>query len=211
MKLYYSILSPYSQKVMIAFYEKGVDFTPTKVNFGDEAGRAEYAKIYPLGKIPLLVDESKDLFIPESTIIIEFLENEYAAQGTSLIPSDKTAARRVRFKDRMHDLYVSEPVVTLYFDTMKPADQKNPEAVAKARKTLDVMYNYMEQSFAENQFASGNEFTMADCAAFPGLFYAQKLHPFSQYPNITAYFQRLMQRPSVQKVLSELLPVLQAM
>jgi len=208
---YYTIQSPYAQKVLIALYEKGVAFTPVKVNVLDPADRAAYQKIYPLGKIPLLTDESKDLFIPESTIIIEFLENEFPGQGTQLIPDDKVAARRVRFKDRMSDLYINATISTIFFDSMKPEDKRNPEAVTRAREHLDVMYRFMDDFLGKNEYVAGSEFSMADCATFPGLFYAQQMHPFSAYPNVVAYLQRLMQRPSVQKVVAELMPLLQAM
>ncbi len=211
MNLYYSILSPYGQKVLIALYEKGIAFTPVNVNLSDPADKAAYQKIYPLGKVPLLTDESKELFIPESTIIIEFLENEFPGQGTQLIPDDKVAARRVRFKDRMSDLYVNMSISTIFFDGLKPEDKRNPDAVAKAREHLDVMYRFMDDFLGKNEFVSGSEFSMADCATFPGLFYAQKMHPFSDYPNVVAYMQRLMQRASVQKVVAELMPKLQAM
>lgn len=210
MKLYYSIFSPYAQKAMLAFYEKGIEFTPENVVLPDPKANAEYRKIYPLGKVPLLVDEGKDLFIPESTIIVEFLENEFPEQGIQLIPDDKTEARRVRFKDRMYDLYLSAPITTLYFESIKPADQQNADTIAKAHATVETMYNYMEQGFAKEQFAQGDRFSMADCAAFPGLFYAQRLHPFADRPNISAYFGRLMQRDSVKKILAELLPALAA-
>lgn len=208
MKLYYFILSTYSQKALLAFYEKGVEFTPVAVNLPDPVANAEYRKIYPLGKVPLLIDEQDDQFIPESSIIIEFLESEYPDQGTQLIPANKTEARRVRFKDRMCDLYVNTPITTLYFESMKPEAKQNSEAIAKAKATLDIMYQYIEHSLVNSTYAQGHTFSMADCAAFPGLFYAQKLYPFSQYPNIVAYFSRLMARDSVKRLMAEVLPAL---
>ena len=36
----------------------------------------------------------------------------------------KTQARRVRFKDRMSDLYLNEPVSVLFFDSIKPPEQR---------------------------------------------------------------------------------------
>ncbi|MFJ2989872.1 glutathione S-transferase family protein [Collimonas sp. NPDC087041] len=207
MKLHYSIQSTYSQKALLAFYEKGVDFTPVQVSVLDPVASAEYKKTYPLGKIPLLTGD--DIFIPESTIIIEYLENEFPVSGTKLIPEDKTVARRVRFKDRVFDLYLNNPIATIFFDSLKPIEKQNPEAVAKAHQTIDVVYGFMEQDLKNNNFASGNEFSMADCAAFAPLFYAQKLHSFAHLPNISAYFNRLMQRKSVQRVLAELLPALE--
>lgn len=206
-RLHYNIASTYSQKAVLAHYEKGVDFTPVQVNLFDPAARAEYKKLYPLGKIPLLTGD--DLFIPESTIIVEYLENEYPNSGTRLIPEDKTAARRARFKDRVFDLYLNNPVSTLFFESQKPADKRSAEADAKARETLDIVYALIDKDLETNSFLSGNTFSIADCAAFAPLFYAQKLHPWAKHRNIAAYFGRVVERPSVKKLLAELLPVLE--
>lgn len=207
LKLHYNIASTYSQKVLLAFYEKGVAFTPVSINLFDDAARAEYKKLYPLAKIPLLTGD--DIFIPESTIIIEFLEDEFPEKGTKLIPDEKTAARRVRFKDRVTDLYLNNPVATIFFDSLKPEDKRSPETVAKARETINVTYGFMEESLGKNPAAGATDFNMADCAAFAPLFYAQRMHAFGDYKNISAYFGRLMERPSVQKLMVELKPALE--
>ena len=207
LKLHYNVASTYSQKVLLAFFEKGVEFTPVSISLFDPAARAEYQKLYPLAKIPLLTGE--EIFIPESTILIEFLEDEFPHSGTKLIPDEKTAARRVRFKDRVTDLYLNNPVAEIFFDSLKPKEQRNPEAVAKARETIDVAYGYMEESLSKNPLAGSTEFNMADCAAFAPLFYAQKIHPFAQHKHINAYFGRLMARPSVTRLMVELLPALE--
>ena len=207
LKLHYNIASTYSQKVLLAFFEKGVPFTPAVINLQDPVARAEYKRLYPMGKIPLLTGEG--VFIPESSIIIEYLENEFPGSGTRLIPDDKTAARRVRFKDRVTDLYLNDPVANIFFDGLKPPEARSPEAVAKARETISLTYTYMEDALARNADAGGADFNMSDCAAFAPLFYAQRLHPFQDYPNIVAYFGRMMARPSVQKLMLELLPALE--
>ena len=59
-----------------------------------------------------------------------------------------------------------------------------------------------------NTWIIGEDFTMADCSAIPGLFYAQKVRPFDSHPHIVAYFKRAMERPSFQKVLEEAMPFL---
>lgn len=209
MKLHYSIMSPYSQKALIALYEKNIEFTPALVNLGDPEARAEYKKLYPLGKVPLLTGD--DLFIPEASIIIEYLENEFSSSGTQLIPHEKTAARRVRFKDRIADLYVNDSISAIFFDSLKPEEHKNPEIVAKKHEILDTTFVYLEQELANKAYIAGDEFSMADCAMFGPLFYAQKLHPYADKPNLTAYFERLMTRDSMKKIMVELMPVLQAM
>jgi glutathione S-transferase len=210
MKLHYNIVSPYSQKVLIAFYEKGVDFTPAIISLSNKEESLAYKKLYPLGKIPLLTGDN-ELFVPESSIIIEYLENEFSGQGTQLIPREKTAARRTHLRERMVDLYVTDQILTLYFDSTKPQDQQNPQAVAKAHDTLSILFTSMDKDFASFTYAASNDFSIVDCALFGPLFYAQQLHPFKEYANITAYFSRLMQRDSVKKVLTELMPALHAM
>ena len=208
LKLHYNILSTYSQKALLALYEKGVNFTPVIINLMDEQARAEYKKIYPIGKIPLLMGD--DAFVPESTSIIEFLETQYPNQGTKLIPTDPIAARKVRFKDRMSDLYLNEQVSIIFFDGRKPVEKRNPEAVAKAQQILDSTFAYMEGDLANNPTAgSGDNFNMSDCAAFGPLMYAQRVHPYSHLPNLTAYFNRLMARESAQRLMAELQPAMQ--
>lgn len=209
MKLHYNILSTYSHKALLAFYEKGVEFTPAPVNLMDPAARAEYRKLYPLGKVPLLTGD--DLFIPESSIIVEYLENTFGDQGICLIPHDKVAARRVRFSDRMADQYLNEKVSTLFFDSRKPPEKRNPEAVSAAREVLDTVYGFLEQQLKDKPYVQGDALTMADLAHFGPLFYAQQVHPYADKPLMTAYFQRLMQRPSAQRLMAELGPVLKAM
>jgi glutathione S-transferase len=55
----------------------------------------------------------------------------------------------------------------------------------------------------------GAEFTMADCAAWPALYYGDKVAPFAaRHANLAAYFERLKQRPSVARVLEEAGPYL---
>lgn len=209
MKLYYHPISTYSQKVLMALYEKNIEFTPHIVNLMDEVSKKEYREIYPLGKVPLLMCE-EDHMIPESSIIIEYLDTHYNS-GIQLIPEDKDTARQVRFIDRMQDNYLNENIVTLIFEGMKPADKQDPEKQAKAKEQLDIMYQYMNKQYNETTFAKGDNFTMADCSAVPALFYAQQIYPFEQFEGIKAYFKRVSERPSYQKILAEAQPHLEKM
>ena len=119
MKLYYHPLSGYSQKTIVAFYEKGLEFEGEIVELMDPESKGAYMQdVYPIGKVPFLIaDDGRQ--IPESSIIIEYLENTYDS-GTLLIPDDKHLARQVRFHDRMTDLYIQNQLGTIFFDTLKP-------------------------------------------------------------------------------------------
>ncbi len=208
MKLYYNPVSSYSQKTLMAFYEKGVSFEPNVVDLMNPEANAAYRKIAPLGKVPLLVLDD-GWMIPESSIIIEYLDTHF--DGPRLIPADPDRARQTRFFDRLSDLYLNDTMTTLLFEPSRKPEDKNPRGVRKAKETLDTMYALMDKSYATKTFAMGDEFTMADCAAAPCLFYLKRAYPYAQYPNVSAYADRLLSRPSYQKVMAEAKPVLERM
>lgn len=163
MKLYYNPLSTYSQKVLIVLYEKAIGFSPEIVNLMDDAGRDAYRKIYPLGKIPLLVLDDGQ-WVPESSIIAEYLDTHFS-EGPKLIPDDRDLSRQVRFKDRMYDLYFNESVSALLFENWKPEAQRNQELMARSRFRIDVMYGFMEKNLEKQTWTNGESFTLGDCAA----------------------------------------------
>jgi len=208
MKLYHHPISTYSQKAVLALYEKDVPFESVVVSLMSPEGRAAYEKLYPIGKIPLLVLDDGHM-IPESTIIIEYLEGHFP-QGTKLIPDGVDAARQVRFMDRMGDLYLNDPMGTLVFDALglRKADEA---ALATARKQLRISFEQMNRLLEKQPWLWGDGFTMADCAAIPPLFYCQQVAPFSDYPHLVRYFERARERPSYARVTREFLPIWQAM
>ena len=204
MKLFYNPISTYSQKVLIALYEKGLDFDPEIVHLMDPDARAQYRDVYPMGKIPCLQLDDGHI-IPESSIIIEYIDPK--AEPT-LIKGDADETRRIRFKDRMFDLYLNDPIVTLLFQGMKPEDEQDPERIEKAKVQVATMYRFMENEFGTQSYANGEEFLMSDCAAAPGLFYAEQVVPFAEHKNISAYWERLKSRPSVQRTHEDAAPIL---
>lgn len=204
MKLYYNPISTYSQKVLIALYEKGLDFDSEIVNLMDADARAQYREVYPLGKIPCLQLEDGHL-IPESSIIVEYIDP--MAEPT-LIKGDADFRRRIRFKDRVFDLYLNEAVVTLLFQGMKPESEQDPERIEKAKFHITTMYSFMESELGQQPYANGEEFLMSDCSAAPGLFYAEQVAPFAEHKNISAYWERLKSRPSIARTHEEATPIL---
>jgi glutathione S-transferase len=206
MKLYYFPLSTYSQKVLIALYEKAIEFTPELVYLFDEAERDAYRKVYPLGKIPLLVLDDGH-WVPESSIIVEYLDTHFS-DGPQLIPDDPDASRQVRFKDRMYDLYLNESVSVLIFESWKPESERSQELIDRSKFRIGVMYDFMENNLKSQTWTNGEEFTLGDCAAAGPMFYAREVAPFDDRPNIVAYWQRLQDRPSIRRVLDEAAPYL---
>lgn len=203
--LYFHPLSSFCMKVLIALYESGTPFTPHIVDLADEAAAAHLKAMWPIGKFPVLRDDAKDRTIPETSIIIEYLDQHYPG-GTRFIPDDADRALQTRLQDRFYDLYVNAPMQDIVGDRLRPADKKDPFDVAQAKERLAGVYEMIERDMARKTWAMGEDFTMADCAAAPALFYANKVMPLGNYKNTAAYLERLMQRPSYARALKEAKP-----
>lgn len=210
MKLYYSPVSSYSMKTVMAFHEKNAPFEPMIVNLMDPAARADFAKINPFGKVPFLVAGGEGRDTPESSVIIEYIDGAVTG-GQKLIPDDPALARKVRCMDRVFDLYVNEPMQKIFFDGMRPSGKNDPFGVEQAHNRLETTFAFLDKELANKTWAIGDTFSMADCAAAPSLFYAQKVHPFDAHKNVVAYAGRLLERPSFQKVVKEAEPILAMM
>ena len=204
--LYFHPLSSFCMKTLIALYENDTPFTPQIVDFGNEAQADALRKLWPIGKFPVLRDEARNETIPETSIIIEYLDRHYPGK-TRFIPDDADRALQIRLQDRFYDLYLQLPMQTIVGDRLRPADQKDPLGVAQAEARLSTAYGMIERDMVKQTWAVDHEFSMADCAAAPALFYADKVLPLADsYSNASAYLARLMQRPSFARVLEEAQP-----
>jgi len=191
--------SSYCQKVLIALWENDTPFTYRHLG---EAGVAEErAALWPLGRFPVLVDEGRT--IVESSIIIEHLDLHHAGP-VRFLPDDRAAALEVRFMDRFFDNYVMTPVQKPVAEALRPDPARLDEAKAEAGTALQTAYAWLEDRLQGRTWASGESFTLADCAAAPALFYADWVHPIGPaFPRLTAYRARLLARPSFARAIEE--------
>jgi glutathione S-transferase len=200
--LYAHPFSSYCQKVLTALYENGTPFTYRKLE--DPDAWAELAKRWPLRRMPVLIDGGRT--VVEATVIIEYLQLHYPGP-VRLIPEDPRAALEVRAMDRFFDNYVSTPQQKFVFDRLRPEANRDPYGVEEARKTLNVAYEWLEGVMARRQWAAGDTFSLADCAAAPFLFYADWTHAIGErFANVRAYRQRLLARPSFARAVNEARP-----
>jgi glutathione S-transferase len=205
MKLYYAPLSTYCMKALIALYEKNVAFTPQFVNPMDDDAWDAYREIWPIGKIPLLeLDDGR--FLPEATIIVEFVDR-LSDEGPKLVPEDPEAALEVRLQDRLMDHYLNDQVATLLFEQRKPEAEQDRVLLERSGGRLEAMYGVMASNLEHRRWVAGDDFSLADCAAAPALFYAPHVRPFDKYSAIMDYWDRLSARPAVVRVAEEARPM----
>ena len=206
LKFFFHPLASYCQKVLIALYENGTPFEPHVVDLSNEASAAAFRQLWPVAKMPVLRDDARDRTLPESSIIIEYLAQHYPGP-TALIPADADVALQTRLRDRFYDLYVHEPMQKIVGDRLRPAGKNDPHGVEAARAQLLRSYGMIDEEMASRTWAMGDAFSLADCAAAPPLFFANKLMPFGDsHQNVARYFERLAKRPSFARSLAEAEP-----
>ena len=131
--LHYHPLSSFCWKALMALYENDTPFTPKLVNLGDATERAALLKLWPIGKFPVLRDDAQDRTIPESSIIIEYLDQQYPGR-TRFIPADAKAALQTRLRDRFYDLYVHLPMQKVVGDRLRPEGAKDPHGPGEVHR-----------------------------------------------------------------------------
>ena len=209
--LYAHPLSSYCWKVLTALYENDTPFELRLLSRDDPAMGAEFTALWPVGKMPLLKDEARDRIVPESSIIIDYLDQHYRG-AHRLIPADPDLAREVRLADRFYDLHVHQHMQRIVSDILRPADAKDPLGVRQARDSLEIAYDMIEADMAgktgtPKTWAVGEAFSLADCAAGPALFYGDFQHPVGGgRPNVLAYLERLKARPGLARAMKEAQP-----
>lgn len=203
--LHYHPLSSYCHKLLIALDLLEVEVDKRLLNLGDPAERSAYLAQWPIGKMPLLVDGGRP--IPETSIIIEHLQRHHARPGRALIPQDPDAALEVRLWDRFFDLYVMTPMQAFTANLLRPEGDRDAHGVARAGDGLRTAYALLDGHLAGRTWAAGDAFSLADCAAAPALFYAVTYVPLpQQHAHLAAYFDRLMEHPSVAKTIDQARP-----
>ena len=202
LKLYAHPFSSYCQKVLISLYENATPFEFHMV--ADEQSWAELAALWPLKRMPVLVDEGRTVL--ETTIIIEHLQLHHPGP-VRLIPEDPRVALEARMMDRFFDNYVSTPQGKFVFNQLRPEAKRDPYGVEEARAMLDTAYAWLDGVMAKREWAAGAEFSLADCSAAPALLYADWTHAIdARFANVRAYRQRLLARPSYARALDEARP-----
>ncbi len=204
--LYMHPLASFCHKVLIALYENETAFEAVTVDFANPGSAAALFAKWPVGKIPVLHDTARDRVVPETSIIIEYVQQHYPGP-LRLLPDDPEARLDARLWERFFDLYISVPMQKIVTDRLRPTGGADPVGVADAHSSLDAAYAMLEAQLAGKQWATGDDFTIADCSATPGLFYASIVHPLAaEQVNLSAYFERLLARPSVKRTLAEARP-----
>lgn len=199
--LYGHPFSSYTQKVLIALYENATPFEFRSIGPDTPEHSAEWLRRWPLRKFPLLIDGDRQ--VVETSIIIEYLDLKHPGPQRFL-PSDPLAALDVRFLDRFFDLHIMDAAQHAVNGALTGDAVKRKDGLALSQEKLDRAYPWLDKTLAGRTWATGDTFTLADCAAAPSLFYADWIHPIPEtLTALKAYRARLLARPSFARAVDE--------
>jgi glutathione S-transferase len=202
--LYGHPFSSYTQKALIALYENGTAFEFRCIEPDTPAHAAEWMRRWPMRKFPLLVDGERQ--VVETSLIIEYLQITHPGP-VRLLPADPLEALNVRFLDRFFDLYVMDAMQVAVDTALKRYPMTVEEGRTMAAERLARAYAWIEGHLSGKTWANGADFTLADCAAAPSLFYADWTCPIPDTcPLLRAYRARLLERPSFARAVEEARP-----
>ena len=192
--LYAHPFSSFCWKVQIPLDADRTPYTYRNVDPAEVGVMAELLSLWPLGKFPLLVDDGK--VIAETSCIIEPLQ-AYRPGPNIWIPEGEEG-RRVRFLDRFFDLHIQGNMQPSVNHAIWP----DGEGLAAKRgiDALRIAYDWLEANLPDSEWAVGDRFTLADCAAAPALFYADWVDEIGDArPRLKAYRARLLNHPAVRR------------
>ena len=131
--LYAHPFSSYCQKVLVALYEKRLPFELRLLGPGDERAATERDALWPLKRMPVLVDGGRT--VVEASIIVEHLDLRHPGPAR-LVPEDPRTALDVRMIDRVFDNYVMTPMQKIVADSLRAAENRDRHGVSEARELL---------------------------------------------------------------------------
>jgi glutathione S-transferase len=202
--LYGHPFSSYTEKVLVALDEMGLDFEFKVLGPDTPDAVAEFEAISPMRRMPVLVDRGEAVF--ETSIIIEHLALAHP-DAPRLLPENPKAALEARLMDRFFDNYVMTPMLRRAFNASRPEDRRDPLADDEARAQLDAAYGWLDGVMAGRTWAAGDAFSLADCGAAPALLFAHWAHPIGDgFAQVHAYRQRLLRRPSFARIVDDARP-----
>lgn len=211
MKLYSADLSPYSSKIRMQLYAKGLDQVTIELpaTFMTPAWR----ETSPIGRLPVL-ELDDGTIIPESDVIAAYLEEAYSTP--SLLGATPRESADVRVLARLADAYLITSIFNLAGGQGRPVRQGElrDRFVGGALRGFEALEKIIDGA---GGYACLGRLTLADCALVPALFMVENVlthsgvdNPIPASPKVGGYWTAIQSDPTAARVLAEMRRGLQA-
>lgn len=196
MKLYDYPDCPYCQKVRVVLAEKDLSYETVPVDLRKNEQKApEFLRLNPYGKVPVLEDE--EIVIYESTIINEYLEDEYPLPN--LMPEESAGRARVRMLEDYGDNIFLPQTGLVLAELARGESERDGEKLARYKQGITRSLEWLNSSLEGREFLV-SDFSMADIAFIPGVMILANMgiDIDPRWKNLVGWIARLRARPSVQ-------------
>ena len=210
MKLYSADLSPYSARVRMQIYAKGI--TDIEFELPEHWGMPKFREKFPIGRVPVL-DVDGDL-IPESQVIAEYLEDIFPEPSLRGATPRETA--HIRMLARLADIHIQNNIFMLSrltgaLSRRTPTAARDDAVTAQLAVEVVRSLKALERYIAQDGFACFGRMTLADCTLVPGLFFVETVtpvisvgNPISELANVAEYWAAIQKNEHAARVLVEL-------
>jgi glutathione S-transferase len=197
--LYDASPSANSDRVKIVLHEKGLAYQRVTLDLAKkEQKRAEFLKLNPYGKVPVINDNGNVLF--ESCIINEYLDEHYPQPA--LMPKDPYLRGRGRILVDYGLRYMHEPYWALRGEMLKKETERDQAIIDEKRSNMRELMRYLEDALADKPYFLGElSLTDIDLLARFIRFEDYGALPDPSLPRLSGWLQKMKQRPSVKPVL----------
>ena len=203
MKLYSGDLSPYSARVRMQIYAKGI--TDIALERPATFGTPKFREDFPIGRIPVL-DIDGDM-MPESEVIAEYLEDVYPQPP--LLGSTPRETAQIRTVARIGDIYIMNNMFMLSGQTRAPMRNQGVVDLLGGQVVRNI--KALDKLIGKDGFACCGRLTMADCALTPALFLVENVlpatgieSPIPAAANVSAYWAAIKTNEHAARTLAEL-------
>jgi len=199
-KLYDFLPCPFGQKVRIILAEKGLSYELIQIDMTQgEQRKPEFLRLNPFGRVPVLVDE--DITVYDSTIIAEYLEDEYPEPP--LLPAVGASALRARARtwEDFADTSFTAQVGQLMGEMGKPEGDRDPARLQRAQRSIERVLDFLNHELQGQEFLA-QQFSVADIAFVPRLVVLKDLglELGQNRANVEGWLNRMIDRPSIQSL-----------
>lgn len=196
LKLYDYPDCPFCQKVRVVLAEKDLEFEKIFVDLrkGDQK-TLEFRRLNPYGKVPVLMDEEEVIY--ESTVIIEYLEDEYP--HPQLLPEDSGARAHVRLLEDFCDNSFTPPTSALLHELYKPEAERDQQRIQHSQDEIQRCMLHLNQQLGSGEYMGGSLFSLADAAFAPRVILLNRMSVEldGALASLANWIERIKARPSV--------------
>lgn len=200
MKLYDFLPCPFGQKVRIVLAEKSLTYELIQIDLAQsDQRRPEFQRLNPFARVPVLVDE--DTTVYDSTIIIEYLEDEYPEPPVLPTIGSSALRARARLFEDFADASFTPQVGQLMAEMARAEGERDQARLQRLHRLIERALDYLNHELTGQQFLAG-DFSVADISFVPRVLVLGDLgiEASTNRPNVDAWIKRMLERPSIQSL-----------